>query len=273
VTNISKVENYYQVFDEWGRLDTPSGRLEFELTMDIILKNYTKGNEILDLGGGPGRYTIELAKLGYNVHLADLSEGLLNEARDRVSKMKLKNVKSINKANAVDLRAYKNESFDGVLLLGPLYHLTTNEEREACVKEVYRVLKPNGIIIASFIPYLSGAIGVVDRSFRNPNQVNQDNLFKVFKSGIFNNKATSGFQEGYYPRINEITRLFNSFGFKIKLVRSIRGFAYNREEAIYKLKDTNKSMYDTLMKLIDETAIEESIIDTCGHALYIGEKL
>lgn len=272
MTDFDKVVNYYQVFDEWGRLDTPSGRLEFELTMSIILKNLNKGDEILDLGGGPGRYTIELAKLGYHICLADLSEALLNEARDKVQKMKLQNVKAINKTNAVDLSTYKNDSFDGVLLLGPLYHLTTNEEREACIKEVYRVLKPNGVVFASFIPYLSGAIGIVDRFFRDSNQVDQDNLLEVFNSGVFNNKAKTGFQEGYYPKVKDITSLFNSIGFKEKSIRSIRGFAYTREKALLDLKDKNKSMYDTMIQLIHKTAKEKAIIETSGHAIYIGLK-
>lgn len=272
MTDFAKVETYYQQFDEWGRLEAPSGRLEFEITLNIIMKNLCEGDEILDLGGGPGRYTIELAKLGYFVHLADLSEVLLNEARVKVQKLKLQNVKSINKINAVDLSTYKNEFFDVVLLLGPLYHLTKSEEREACIKEVYRVLKPKGIVIASFIPYLSGSIGIIDRFFRNPNQVDQDNMLRVFNSGTFNNKIKSGFQEGYYPKVKEITELFASIGFNEKLVRSIRGFGYTRERAIMELKDKNKDMYDTIIQLINETANDEAIIETSGHALYIGSK-
>ena len=272
MTDYNKVINYYQNFNEWERLNAPSGRLEFELTMNIILNALSKEDDILDLGGGPGRYTIELAKLGYDVHLADLSEDLLNEARTKVIEFYLHNVKSIQKINAVNLSAYKDESCNIVLLLGPLYHLTTIEKRQRCIKEVYRVLKPNGTVIASFIPYLSGAIGIVERFFFNPSQVDQENLLEVFKTGVFNNKSSNGFQEGYYPTSKEIIELFDSYRFKMKLLRSIRGFGYSREKQIYDLKEKDIKMYDTIIQLINETANNEAILETNGHAVYIGTK-
>ena len=63
MTDFEKVKSYYSVFNEWGRLDAPEGRLEFELTMPIITNHLPQKAEILDLGGGPGRYSIELAKI------------------------------------------------------------------------------------------------------------------------------------------------------------------------------------------------------------------
>lgn len=272
MTDFKKIEDYYRAFDEWNRLEDPSGRLEYLLTMDIILNHFSQGDHVLDLGGGPGRYSIELAKLGYKTYLADLSEDLLKEAELNIQKMNVDNVQSVKKVNATDLSVYQSATFNAVLLLGPLYHLTTSKERQSCIKEVYRVLKPNGIIIASFIPYLSGAVGIVDRYFRDENQVNQKNLMDVFYSGVFHNQSDNGFQEGYYPKLEEIETLFAINGFMKKTTRSIRSFAYSREDKILKLKEHRQNMYDTMIKLIHETATEKSIVETCGHALYIGIK-
>jgi ubiquinone/menaquinone biosynthesis C-methylase UbiE len=272
MTDFNKVEAYYSAFNEWDRLDAPSGRLEFELTMDAIKSVLSDGNKVLDLGGGPGRYTLELAKFGYEMHLADISDVLLDQARARVAEFGLSNVKSINKVNAMDLSIYESESFDVVLLMGPLYHLTDQEERIACISEVYRVLKPEGIVLASYIPRLSGAIGIIDRAFNAPKQVDVKNLSKVFEEGIFNNNATRGFQEGYYPTTMELNRLFESIGFKQNRIRSVRGFGFNREEQILGLKDENRDLYDLMIRLINETAEDPGIIDTCAHALYVGSK-
>lgn len=271
-TDYSKINSYYARFNEWERLDSDEGKLEFEMNMSIILNHLKEKDVILDLGGGPGRYTIALANQGYCVHLADLSKDLLKQAEERINKSGIKNVQSLKAVNAVDLSCYADASFDVVLLQGPLYHLTEINERTACVKEVYRVLKKNGRVVASFIPYLSGAVGVVDRMFYAAHQVKIDALNKVFATGVFNNSAGEGFQEGYYPSSSEIASLFADHGFLKNQIRSIRGWGSGREEQIYQLKSENPEAYHAVISLINQTAENPAIIETCSHAVYIGTK-
>jgi len=240
--------------------------------MPIIIDHLPQEVEILDLGGGPGRYTIELAKLGHTLHLADLSQTLLDIAKKKIAEFGIDNVKSITQVNAVDLSIYANDSFDAVLLFGPLYHLTDETERLACIKEVKRVLKPNGLIFANFLPYLSGAIGVAARMFLTPDQVNAETLNRVFEQGIFNNNTDKGFQEAYHATSDEVVSLFSDNGFSKVLLRSIRGWGNNIEEQIYKVKDENPEMHKTVIDLINKTAADPSIIEMCGHAIYIGRK-
>jgi len=272
MTDFEKVKSYYSVFNEWGRLDAPEGKLELELTMPLITSRLPPNAEILDLGGGPGRYTIELAKLGHMLHLADLSQTLLDVAKKHIDELDIKNVKSINQVNAVDLSIYSDASFDTVLILGPLYHLADEAERRSCIMEVKRVLKPNGLVFAAFIPYLSGAIGVAGRMFYFPDQVSVDTLKRVFEHGIFNNNANRGFQEGYYPTSDEIVSLFGENGFSKVGLRSIRGWGSSREEQIYKLKDENPEKYEIVINLLNKTSDDPSIIEMCSHAIYIGRK-
>ena len=87
MTDFEKVKNYYKHFDEKNRLrNDNSGKLEFLMTMRILEKNLPSladGSDIsiLDLGGGAGAYSFPLAKKGYKVTLADLSETLLAQAK------------------------------------------------------------------------------------------------------------------------------------------------------------------------------------------------
>jgi len=273
MTDFKKIISYYEVFNEWERLDNPEGKLEFDLCMQIIISNIPENAEILDLGGGPGRYTIELAKLGNVLHLADLSQSLLDQAKKRIDELKLDNVKSITQVNAINLCNYDDCFFDVVLLFGPLYHLINAHERVSCVKEVHRVLKPGGLVLASFIPHLSGAIGVVGRMLITPDQVSEKTLKRVFCEGIFNNDANRGFQEGYFPTSGETVSLFNESGFSKILLRSIRGWGSGIEEQIFKLKSEKPEMYETVIDLINKTADNPSIIEMCSHAIYIGQKI
>jgi|SRR5690554_1567158 2-polyprenyl-3-methyl-5-hydroxy-6-metoxy-1,4-benzoquinol methylase len=272
MTDFEKIKAYYSVLDEQHRLEKPDGRLEFEISKRIILQYLNKSDHILDLGGGAGKYSIELAKLGYNVTLADLSERLLEQAKTYIQENDLPPLQSYDVVNAIDLSRYDDNSFDVIILFGPLYHLLESDERNKCVSEVYRVLRPNGIVFASFIPYLSGAVGVVSRASYFPQQVNEDNLSEVFRTGRFNNNANVGFQEGYYPESKEIVQLFKKHNFTQILLRSIRSFGYNREEKLYELSEKNSSLFNKIIELIDTTSTNPAIIETCGHALYVGRK-
>jgi SAM-dependent methyltransferase len=78
------VRSYYASFGEreWQRLTNPDdGAIEFALTKQLLERYLPPSGRILDLGGGPGRYSIWLAGRGYQVVLADLSPDLLAIAR------------------------------------------------------------------------------------------------------------------------------------------------------------------------------------------------
>ncbi len=293
MTDFEKVKNYYRHFDEKNRLrNDNSGKLEFLMTMRILEKNLppvqvtenpegavangaagansVDGVSILDLGGGAGVYSFPLAKKGYKVRLADLSETLLAQASKQKKEDGVHNLISCDQVNATDLSCYKNQSFDVVLLFGPLYHLIEKTEREKCISEVGRVLKKGGKVFASFIPHLSGSIALVQRFCWSPDQVDSNSLEECFESGKFKNLSDKGFQEGYYPASEEIENLFSGNGFEKILLRSIRGFGYEKEDVIFKFK--NKNVFSKILDLIDSTAEDKSIIEMCGHAMYVGIK-
>ena len=285
MTDFEKIKNYYKHFDEKNRLQSDnSGKLEFLMTMSVLEKYLpavgakkpecaiADGAEfsILDLGGGAGVYTFPLAERGYKVTLADLSETLLAQAKNKKEEDNVPNLISCDQINATDLSYYNDNSFDVVLLFGPLYHLLENSERSACIKEIHRVLKPGGKVFASFIPYLSGSIALLSRFYWRPEQVDINTLCEVFKSGQFKNLSDSGFQEGYYPTSEEIENLFDANGFEKIVLRSIRGFGYEKEDMIYKFENTPD--FDKIIGLINDTAADKSIVEMCGHAIYVGRK-
>ena len=293
MTDLEKVKNYYSHFDEKNRLrNDNSGKLEFLMTMSILEKelppvqvtenpegavangaagaNSVDGVSLLDLGGGAGVYSFPLAKKGYKVTLADLSETLLAQTNKKKEEDNVQNLISCDQVNATDLSCYNDQSFDVVLLFGPLYHLTEKAEREKCITEVSRVLKKGGKVFASFIPHLSGSIALVQRFCWSPDQVDINTLEECFESGKFKNLSDKGFQEGYYPTSEEIENLFSANGFEKIMLRSIRGFGYEKEDVIFKFK--NKNVFSKILDLIDSTAEDNSIIEMCGHAMYVGVK-
>ena len=226
MTDISKIEEYYRDFPEWNRLDTPAGKLEFDLSMRHLKRYLEPGCEILDLGGGPGRYTIALAEKGYRVFLAELSPDLVKIAQEKIKHVDHKSrILGIEVVSALDLGIFDNEKFDSVVCFGPFYHLTNENEQRAAAREIFRVLKPNGKLFASFIPRWSGLSNLIWRGAHQPGQITPASFRKAFETGVFENQSGKGFQEGFFFRTEDIVRLFESIGFHTIETVSVQGLA------------------------------------------------
>ena len=134
---------------EWGRMSRH--RTEFAVTLRALAEYLPPPPaHILDCGGGPGRYAIELARQGYQVTLFDLSSGNLDLAREKATAAGV-TLAAYEQGNATDLSRYPNDHFDAVLLMGPLYHLLEAADRLQTLTEGRRVLKPGGPLFAAFI--------------------------------------------------------------------------------------------------------------------------
>ena len=106
---------------EWERMDRHP--TEFAVTLRA-LEQYLPPTpaRVLDCGGGPGRYAIQLARWGYDVTLFDLSPASLRLAQTKAAEAGA-SLTAYEQGTATDLSRFPDESFDAVLLMGPLYHL------------------------------------------------------------------------------------------------------------------------------------------------------
>jgi ubiquinone/menaquinone biosynthesis C-methylase UbiE len=105
---------------------------------------------VLDVGGGPGRYSCWLAKLGYEVHLIDPVPKHLQQALEASASQPSHPLASVSEGDARRLNR-SNQSMDILLLMGPLYHLPDRGERMAALRESRRVLKADGVLIATAV--------------------------------------------------------------------------------------------------------------------------
>lgn len=142
---------------EWNRLFvTPYRRIEYEVVRHFLDRYLPPKGVILDAGGGPGRYAIALAKLGYRVSLLDVSEANIRLAKHKIqSAGVVKQFDACAVGDARDLRAFGNEAFDAVLCMGPLYHLPEESDRLACLRECARVMKPGAPLFVTLLPRLT----------------------------------------------------------------------------------------------------------------------
>ena len=143
------LNEYYQSHDEDGRLLSRHGRVEFLTTMKYIrecLSDLPNPN-ILEVGAGTGRYSVTLAKQGLTVTAVELVAHNLEILRS-----KLDGSESITaiQGNALDLSDLPDNAFDLTLVLGPMYHLYTREDKLQALKEALRVTKPRGYLMVAY---------------------------------------------------------------------------------------------------------------------------
>lgn len=137
---------------EWKRLIAdPFHRLEYETTHSFLKKYLPKKGLVLDAGGGPGRYTIDLARTGHQMVLLDPVPAHLEYARKMIKQARVgSRIDDIVEGTMTDLSRYKKGTFDAVICLGgPLSHVQSARSRRKAVAELVRVAKPKAPIFIS----------------------------------------------------------------------------------------------------------------------------
>jgi GrpB-like predicted nucleotidyltransferase (UPF0157 family)/ubiquinone/menaquinone biosynthesis C-methylase UbiE len=162
ILDAATVDAYYARYAEEERLEAGAFQLECERTKEILTRELPPPPaRILDIGGGAGAYALWLAECGYEVHLVDASVRLVEDARRRSTTAKT----PIASMTVGDARWLPREitTADAVLIMGPLYHLTAQEDRAMALREAHRVLAPGGLVAAAAISrYASALDGLVE---------------------------------------------------------------------------------------------------------------
>ena len=154
--NNEVVRKYYDADParEWERMSRHP--FEFEINMRFLKRYLLPGQRVLDVGGGPGRYSMALAALGCDVTLVDLSTENVRFAQEKARDLGLP-LRAFA-ADARNLSCVEGEMFDHVLCMGPLYHLLGESDRASAVDECLSHLQPGGTFAAAYIALVSGII-------------------------------------------------------------------------------------------------------------------
>lgn len=143
------IKEYYETHDEDGRLASKHGAVEYVTTMKYIRECAEKigAKKIVEIGAGTGRYSVALAKEGFEVTAVELVEHNLE-----ILKSKLDGSEKLTayQGDALDLSALSDGEFDMTLVLGPMYHLFTREDQLRALFEAKRVTRAGGYILVAY---------------------------------------------------------------------------------------------------------------------------
>jgi len=253
---------------EWERLDRRH-RMEFALTMRSLKEHLPAAPaRVLDVGGGPGRYAIALAQLGHRVTLLDAAPGCLDLARRKAAEAEVQ-LAAVESGDARDLSRFKDETFDAVLLMGPLYHLIEETDRRAALREGRRVLRPGGLVFAAFLTRFAPIRAMAKESPEWPLE-NQQRFARILAEGVYQSApGEEGFPTAYYVHPTEIKPLMESEGFETLDLLACEGVVSQVEE---KLNELPKQAFEMWADLNYKLGRDPSVHGGAEHLLYVGRK-
>ena len=163
-------------FDEYG--DREWARFEDGRNSPISLAVHTHylrrfvqaGDRVLDAGAGPGRFTLELARLGATITVADISPGQLELNRRTLIEAGLEDhIAGRIQADILDLGVFDDDAFDATVCYGgPLSYVL--DRADDALDGLLRVTRPGGhllLSVMSLVGATAGGIGGIMEIARN----------------------------------------------------------------------------------------------------------
>ncbi|MGL6108452.1 GNAT family N-acetyltransferase [Romboutsia sp.] len=257
-----KIKKYYESYDEDSRLiKDKSHSIEFITTTKYLDRYISKGDKVLEVGAGTGKYSFYFAENGCDVTALELSEKHVEIMKNKLND-NIFNMEAVQ-GNALDLSRFEDEIYDSILCLGPMYHLTKEEDRTKCIKECLRVLKPGGFIA---IAYISKFAHFTDMVKRNKDDINDRGLQSIVKTGVESNDPNSCF---YFSTYDDIEKLMNDNEVQKTLHIATDGISDMLRDSV---NDFTNEEFNLWMQYHLDTCENPNLIGYSKHCLYIGRK-
>lgn len=253
---------YYENYNEEERLTSRHGQVEFLTTMEYIKKYLSQGIKILEVGAGTGKYSHTLARMGYEVDAVELVQSNIDILKSKISPDE---ILSVVQGDALDLSDFSDETYDMVLLLGPMYHLFTEEDQRTAISEALRVTKKGGCLFAS---YCISDASIIEYGFK------KENINLLIEKGLLDTEefiAKSNPEDLFrLCRKSDIDRLMAEFNVeRLNYVATDLATNFMRETVDLMDDDT----FDIYLKYHFKMCEREDLVGATHHSLDIIRKL
>lgn len=262
---MNNVSDYYELIDEDARFSRNSRKIEFYTTNHVMESMLPGRSTILDVGAGTGVYSFHYAERGHEVVAVDLTpkhvQYITQKSRDTGVPIQA------HFANATDLSRFDNSLFDVVFCFGPMYHLTSENDRNSCISECLRVLKPGGILAIAYInkfPVLP-MLATRDKKF-----IRDTVIHKVINEGVIQVGDEDCFwTDAYFTSPPEIEAFMQDYDVSLVDHVGTDGVSHTIQEYVDELSDEE---FHSWMNYHYQTCRESSILGMSTHGLIICRK-
>jgi ubiquinone/menaquinone biosynthesis C-methylase UbiE len=263
--------HYQEGVEQERLLRGGAGRLEYLRTSELLARYLPQAPAtVLDVGGGAGVYALPLAREGYSVHLIDAVPLHVEQAREASALQRDSPLASAQVGDARRL-VWADNSVDAVLLLGPLYHLTSRDDRLRALKEAYRVVSPGGVVAAAAISRFASTYDGLLRGFLEDTRF-QDIVERDVREGQHRNPTgkPGWFTTAYFHLPEELHNEATEAGLSVKALVGIEGPAWILPNLDSWLEDPQRR--STLLATIRRVETESSLLGATAHILVVGHR-
>lgn len=183
----------------WSNFDTITAGAQYRVLHRLCRKWIPLDANVLDWGAGTGHASIYLSRSGFNVTGYSLQEAfcfqdLLGDAPYRFI---------AGDASEPVLLPFHDGEFDAVLSVGVLEHVRESGGEElASLREIYRVLRPGGVMLCTYLPNAGSWIEALVRlrgvGHAHKYRYNPDEVRSMFQSAGFDIERHKRY--GLFPR-------------------------------------------------------------------------
>ena len=256
---------YYGKYNEDKRLTTPYGQVEYLTTLRYI-DRFIAGRTnlaILEAGAATGRYTQEMAARGHDVTAVDLVRYNIGILKQKAGREGLLDHVKAYVGDARKLKKVTDSSQDIVLILGPMYHVFSEEDKVAVLREGARVLKPGGKLFAA---YIMNEFAVVTYGFHEGHILESQTLGKLDEDYHVRNSEEDLFS---FDRLEDIDRYRKEAGLRRVMTISQDGpVNYMRED----FKNMSEEVFQEFLKYHWSVCERKDLLGASCHVLDILEK-
>ena len=269
---VDGVKDYYRDFNEWRRLVKDAyHRLELDTTLHFLKKHLPARGELLDVGAGPGRYAIELARRVYRVSLVDFTPENTERAQRNIRRAGVAcQVARILEGSVTDLSEFEDASFQGVLCLGgALNHVLTPRDRDRAVEELVRVARGGAPI---FVSVISRYAQLIDALVLHPEGLRTDpeHHWRILQTGNYDGHR--GFAPSHFFAPEELLDLLQRHGLEVVESVGLEGLAAGHNRIVNRLARVDPGAWKSWWKFHLATCADPSVVATSQHFLLVARK-
>lgn len=263
---MNHVVESYENYREEDRLTTNNARkIEFITTVKTFETNFPKSGKILDCAAGTGVYSFYFAERGYDVTALDITPRHIENINQTLQDKSFKMQTAVN--DATDLSRFDNDTYDIVLCMGPIYHLTNEVLRLKCLNECKRVLKSEGLLAVAYINrfYVFPYVSTSDKKY-----FSADLAKTLVETGTIKYDDPNCFwTDSYYAIPEEMEHIFSNMNLKIIDHLATDGLSPFLRDKVDKMNESEFGIWCDYHYMVCR---ESSILGASNHGLIIGRK-
>jgi SAM-dependent methyltransferase len=232
-------------------------------------KHIARGNKVLEIGAGPGRFTQMLSRSGAQIVVADISSVQLELNRRFAVELGFEQaVLDRRRLDICDLSQFESDSFDCVVVYGGPFSYVL-DRRDQALSECLRVLIPGGILLLSVMSLWGTIHGFLDGVLATPVSSNQ----KIISTGDIT-PTTYPERKGNFMhlfRVDELRNWLQKFPLKLVDLSASNCLSLAWNEMLKEIKN-DREKWAELLRMELEACSDPGCLGMGTHIIAVAKK-